>query len=129
MTEGEKKQKVLVVVYDNLTERTVRRALNGMEVDGANSFEAAQNKIKNGTYDAVLTDWSQVNGEEIAKLAHNQGVKIIAILNGGHPTFTPDKQDELLGLGISVIPKPFKINQLINLVKGKIKGLIKTDEL
>jgi DNA-binding response OmpR family regulator len=121
MSETEQK-KVLAVVYDPNIGRAINRILPKEEfsVEIAMSLEEARSKIKELlAIDVVITDWTQVNGAEVAKAAQEKGVEKIIIMDGGFP----QKRELLEGLresGINIIPKPFNKEELINAVRGEV---------
>jgi DNA-binding response OmpR family regulator len=129
MSETEQR-KVLAVVYDPAIGKAISRILGtrGYAVEVLESKTDASAKVRemlsNVLADVVITDWTQVDGEEVAKAAKQKGVERVIIMNGG--LIGQKKSEELEKSGISIIPKVFGKEELINAVRG---GVAKTAEI
>ena len=112
---------VLGVLYDPLTGRILKRILKEFTVEIAETLEEAREKINELQLNAVITDWTRVNGPEVIKSAKEKGVRKIIVINGG---LINDKElKELEKTGVDVVPKPFGIAELINAVRGEVSEI------
>jgi len=120
---SEKAEKIVLgVVYDPIIGKMINRILEKeFTVEIAGTLEEAREKINELQLNAVITDWTQVNGPEVIKSAKEKGVRKIIVMNGG--LINDRELEELEKTGVDVIPKPFEAEELINTIRGEISEM------
>lgn len=110
-------RKVLAVVYDPITAKTLRRSLIGQEgikeIEIATTFEEARDRLSQTLPDIVIADWSRVNGGEVAKIAKERGVPNVIIIDGG------ERAGEIAAVGADRVTKPWDMADLMSAVRKK----------
>lgn len=123
------KKKLLIVddekhITDLLTELLSKEYIVETAHDGIQAF----NKLKNDSFDLMLTDISMPNldGIELLRLARAQKPDMCVVMMSG--LATTDNVIDALNLGACYfIKKPFKINDVSNIIKQKITSINLSD--
>ena len=114
----------LAVVYDPMIARTITRGLkrepdmNPVEV--VNGFESARDRILLNTLariDAVITDWTIVDGAAVIQVAQQQRVRRIILIDGKDPSLSDQQRDQFRNSGVVIVDKPFNMGDLSVAIK------------
>jgi DNA-binding response OmpR family regulator len=120
---SEKAEKIVLgVVYDPIIGKMINRILKKeFTVEIAGTLEEAREKINELQLNAVITDWTRVNGPEVIKSAKEKGVRKIIVINGG--LINKRELEELKKTDVDILPKPFELKELIAAVRGEISEM------
>lgn len=130
-------QKILVVEDDELLQEVLTQSLKkkGFQVESAGNGTLAQEMLEEATYDLVILDLKlpEVSGIELLRQIKKK-FSVPVILMTGFSSADQTKDAFLLGAS-GFLSKPFKVNELIDLIKTILpevvqnrKPELKTDE-
>ena len=123
-----KQIKVLVVDDEIFIHRSIKQILEdkGLSVDLAHDGGEALEKIENGAYDIVITDYYMpvMNGKELLNTIKDRFPTILVIVISGFCS-VEDRLDLLFKGAFNCIKKPFRINEIDSIINTAIKLCMK----
>jgi CheY-like chemotaxis protein len=115
--------RALVVEDDHFTGEALCSFLRlcGWSGEAFESTSMAENRLREGNFDLILTDYymDDVNGVEFLQRVRTTGIDLPAILMSGHAWILRDAPREALGIR-AVLLKPFTVEALACAVRQAV---------